>query len=53
MTDLDRLLQEISAAQDLAELAALEHAAARLIDELTARLANSIREQREYLSCRR
>jgi hypothetical protein len=48
MTDVVRLLQEIAAAQDLAELAALEREA----EELTARLTDAIRERREYLNHR-
>jgi hypothetical protein len=52
MTDVARLLQEIAAAQDRAELTLLEHAATRLIDELAARLTDAIRERRDYLACR-
>ena len=49
MTDVDRLFQEISAARDLADLAALERAASLLIEDITARLADAIRERHEYL----
>lgn len=52
MTDIGRLLEEIAAAQDSAELVALEHEATRLIDELTARLSDAIQERREYLTRR-
>ena len=52
MTDLDRLLQEITVAQDLTELTALERAAARLIEEFLARVTDAIRERRDYLACR-
>jgi hypothetical protein len=48
MTDVAGLLQEIAAAQDLVELAALEREA----EELTARLTDAIRERREYLNRR-
>jgi hypothetical protein len=52
LSDVDRLLQEIGAAQDLADLAALEHATIRLIEELAARLNDATRERREYLNPR-
>jgi hypothetical protein len=48
MTDVARLLQEIAAAQELGDLAALEREA----EELTARLTDAIRERREYLNRR-
>ena len=48
MTDVTRLLQEIAAAQDHDELAALEREA----EDLTARLTDAIRERREYLTRR-
>ena len=52
MTDATRLLQEIATAQDHAALDTLERAASRLIEELTAHLADAIRERREYLARR-
>ena len=52
MTDVDRLLQEIGAAQDFAELTTLEREATHLIEDLTARLTDAIRERREYLTRR-
>ena len=50
MTDIDHLLEEIAAAQDHTELTTHEHAATRLIEELTARLTDAIQERREYLN---
>ena len=52
MTDVARLLQEIAAAQDLAELAALERDATRVIEDITARVTDAIRERHEYLTRR-
>ena len=45
-----RLRRFAAAAQDLVELAALERAATLLIDQLTERLTDAIRERREFLS---
>ena len=51
MTDVvNRLLEEIATAPDLAELATLERAATHLIEDLTAHLSDAIREQHEFLS---
>ena len=52
MTDIDRLLEEIAAAQDPADLATLEREATRLIEDLTARLSDAIQERRGFLSHR-
>ena len=48
--DLARLLQDIPAAQELAELAALERAATHFIENLTAHLTDIIAERRDYLN---
>ena len=50
MPDLERLLQEIAAAQDLVELAALERETTRLIDELIARAVEFVVRNRGTLS---
>jgi hypothetical protein len=52
MTDVVRLLQEIGAAQDIADLVALERDATHLIEDITARLSDAIRERRDYLNRR-
>jgi hypothetical protein len=49
-SDFDRLLEEIAAAQELPDLVVLEHAAGELIDALSDRLTDVIRERREYLN---
>ena len=52
MTDVDRLLQEIGAAQGFAELTTLEREATHLIEDITARLSDAFRERRDYLNRR-